>query len=78
VSLDLEARARDANTVKHLRPRLEDAYNRQLTRFGQTILDISRPLDVHRLEEVLQSSTDAILGKGKATVLLYSAIINQP
>jgi hypothetical protein len=78
VSLNLEAKTKESLTIKHLRPRLEDAYNRQLTRFGQTILDAKRPLDLHRLESVLQASTDDVLGRGKATVLLYSAIINQP
>jgi len=78
VSLDLEAKARDAAMLKHLRPRLEDAYTRQLTRFGQTILDTRRPLDLRRLEDALQASTDEVLGKGKATVLLYSAVVNQP
>jgi hypothetical protein len=78
VSLDLEAKAREASELKHLRPRLQDAYTRQLTRFGQTILDTRRPLDLARLENALQASTDEVLGKGKATVLLYSAMVSQP
>lgn len=76
VSLDLEARSKYSDEIKHIKPRLTDAYNRRLIRFGQTILDTHKPIDIRRLEYVLQKATDRVLGPGIGHVLLNSALIN--
>jgi hypothetical protein len=75
VSLDLEAKASDSDTIRGLQPKLRDAYNRDLISFGETMVDPRRPLDLKRLEAVLQRTTDTILGQGKATALLFSAVV---
>ena len=77
VSIDLEARAVDGDQIRYMKPRLVDAYNRRLLRFGQTILDTRRPLDIKRMEYALQRVTDSVLGEGKAKVLLYSALVSE-
>ena len=77
VSIDLEAKAVNGDQIRYMKPRLTDAYNRRLLRFGQTILDTKRPLDIERMEYALQRTTDEVLGKGMAKVLLYSALVSE-
>ena len=72
VRLQLEDEG-DREDVEFLRPKLRDRYLSLLSRLGSASIDIDRPLNVPRLQNILQRATDKVVGEDKALVLITDA-----
>ncbi len=58
--------------VERLRPRLEDAIVRVLSRVANSRLDINHPVDIDLIRAYVQMAVDGIIGAEKARVLMKS------
>lgn len=56
--------------VERLRPKLNDAIVRILSRVASSRLDVSRPVDVDLVRTYVQAAVDSVIGKDKARVLM--------
>jgi|GEM_PF-3244781 len=72
VRLKLEEEGERAH-VESLRPKLRDRYVVLLSRLASSSLEIDRPLNVPRLQKLLQRETDKVLGETKTLVLIIDA-----
>ncbi len=63
--------------VTHLLPRLEAAYLANLTDLTQYYVTPGKAIDVALIAEILQTTTDRILGAGTARVLIQEATIRR-
>lgn len=73
VAFDLVVESEE--TVEHverLRPRLEDAIVRVLSRVANSRLDINHPVDVDLIRAYVQMAVDGVIGAEKARVLMKS------
>jgi flagellar basal body-associated protein FliL len=73
IGLDAKTLAERAE-VEHLMPRLRDLYIRALSLYAARDLNFHQPSNPRTIKTRLQAATDAILGPGKATVLLRQVL----
>ena len=72
VRLKLEEESERAD-VENLRPKLRDRYVVLLSRLASSSLEIDRPLNIPRLQKLLQRETDKVVGEGKTELLIIDA-----
>lgn len=72
VRLKLEEESERAD-VESLRPKLRDRYVVLLSRLASSSLEIDRPLNIPRLQKLLQRETDKVIGEGKTELLIIDA-----
>lgn len=61
-----------AAEVERMRPKLNDAIVRILSRVASSRLDINHPVDVDLIRTYLQLAVDSVIGKAKAGVLMQT------
>ncbi|MFQ5348350.1 MAG: hypothetical protein ACE5ED_10980 [Rhodothalassiaceae bacterium] len=74
--LEVENKEREAE-VERLMPRLEAAYLANLTDLAQYYVTPGKAVDVALVARILQTTTDRILGAGRARVLVQEAAIRR-
>ncbi len=61
--------------AEHAMPRLRDAYIHRLARYGATRVDVTRVPDANQIAELLQLTTDQVLGTEGADVLMMNVLV---
>lgn len=74
IGLDIQDAHLRAEAV-HAMPRLRDAYINRLSRHGATRIDPRRVADVEIIRDLLQATTDHILGAEGAEILLMNVLV---
>lgn len=80
LTVDVGLEVRDADTreeIERAMPRLRDRYIQALTYLASNRIDVSRPVDVGALGDMLQSVTDSVLGAKAARVLVSGATVRR-
>lgn len=80
LSVDVGLEVRDADTredIEKALPRLRDRYIQALTYLASNRIDVTRPVDVGALGDMLQSVTDSVLGASAARVLVSGATVRR-
>lgn len=61
--------------AEHAMPRLRDAYIQRLARYGATRVDVRRVPNANQIADLLQSTTDEVLGTDGADVLMMNVLV---
>jgi len=80
LSLDVGLELTDPDSrsdVEKLMPRLRDRYIQALTYLASNRIDVSRPVDIDALNNVLQAATNKTLGADTARVLISGATVRR-
>ncbi|RME65510.1 MAG: hypothetical protein D6782_06135 [Alphaproteobacteria bacterium] len=76
VSVQISLQLSDAKTrerVEKMKPKLTDRYIIALNQLGQAVIEIDRPVNLPLIQQILQRSTDYVLGADVARVLIIDA-----